>query len=138
MKNLKSVLAIVMALIIGVCLTGCQSANEKASNAEFSKWFSNVELVNTDGETSLKLEAITDNLCNPETVTLIIGDNEYLSTNFTQSTRRRLTNDSTSIISNNYFFTFDNVDLTDYDSITVTGKDSNDEAVTITYYPNAE
>jgi hypothetical protein len=32
MKNLKSLLAIVMVLIIGACLTGCQSAEEKAES----------------------------------------------------------------------------------------------------------
>jgi hypothetical protein len=33
MKNLKSVLAVVMALIIGVCLTGCKSDDYKAAVA---------------------------------------------------------------------------------------------------------
>ncbi|MDR0991665.1 MAG: hypothetical protein LBL87_02050 [Ruminococcus sp.] len=32
MKNLKSVLAIFMVLVVGVCLTGCQSAEEKAES----------------------------------------------------------------------------------------------------------
>jgi hypothetical protein len=32
MKNLKSILAIIMALIIGVCLTGCQTPEEKAES----------------------------------------------------------------------------------------------------------
>jgi hypothetical protein len=72
MKNLKSFLAIVMVLVIGACLTGCQSAEEKAeserlvlesvaesesvsesivlvethkaANTEFATWFSNVNV----------------------------------------------------------------------------------------------
>jgi hypothetical protein len=45
MKHLKSLLAIVMVLVIGVCLTGCVSKAEKeAANAEFFKWFDRVTI----------------------------------------------------------------------------------------------
>jgi hypothetical protein len=43
MKNVKSVLAILMVLVISVCLTGCLSEEQKsASNEEFDSWFSDI------------------------------------------------------------------------------------------------
>ncbi|MDR0992267.1 MAG: hypothetical protein LBL87_05135 [Ruminococcus sp.] len=44
MKNLKSVLAITMVLVIGVCLTGCGAIDKKAANAEFETWFKDITL----------------------------------------------------------------------------------------------
>jgi hypothetical protein len=178
-KKIKSVLAIVMVLVIGVCLTGCKSDDYKAAvslydsgdyaaavsafaalgdykdsadraaeakkvlNAEFSEWFTIGELAKTDGIASLTIRAVNSNLSNPEYATLKKGDNEYLCTtisiNWSGTSKQKPdgTFDNSSMIYE-YQFTFDYPDITDYDSVTVTGKDLNDEAVTITYYPNVE
>jgi uncharacterized lipoprotein YehR (DUF1307 family) len=43
MKNIKSLLAVVMVLVIGVCLTGCVTEKDKEnSNAEFATWFQDI------------------------------------------------------------------------------------------------
>jgi hypothetical protein len=73
MKHVKSVLALVMVLVIGVCMTGCQSAKEKEEaerlasesvsfeksdkNSEFHEWFSSVSV---SGKT-LVLNYLSDN-----------------------------------------------------------------------------
>jgi hypothetical protein len=176
-KNLKSVLAIAMVIVIGVCLTGCKSDDynaavslydsgdyaaavsafaelgdykdsaaraaeaKKVFNTEFSEWFSDVDYSKSDGVRTIELRAINSNLCNPETATLKIGDTEYLSAemgiNFsgTMSFTPDGDVDDSGLIYI-YSFAFSDVDSADYDSVTVTGKDLNDEAVTITYYPN--
>jgi hypothetical protein len=139
MKNLKSLLAIVMVLVIGACLTGCVSkADKEASNKEFAKWFSGVSFESSEtgsgvgGTLDIKGPAY-ENIIELLAFKLIIDDTEYLCTDLPNLYRinGRVTG-TVSVV----FGGFDDVPTTDYDSLIITFKDNNGETVTVTYYPD--
>jgi hypothetical protein len=153
MKNLKSLLAIVMVLVIGACLTGCQSAEEKAeserlvfeetqkaANAEFLKWFDTpvARLVETRGVViGLSLsDYAAEKTKTLETATLTIGETDYLFSDFGFQSIGTMANDE--IVKNNIGLgiDFNTATVREYDLLTLTIIDKSDGAITLTYYPD--
>jgi hypothetical protein len=139
MKNLKSLLAIVMVLVIGACLTGCVSKAEKqAANEEFAKWFGTVSIV--PGETSgvtLNLRATSYYVEHGESFTpvLLIGEVEYEPDRYSFD-RESIYVDDEKIVILDLHIDFDDVETTDYDVLKMTIKYDDGEEIAVTYYPD--
>jgi uncharacterized lipoprotein YehR (DUF1307 family) len=139
MKNLKTVLAIIMALIIGVCLTGCQTNKEEIgkeekenANAQFSKWFSNV--IVTQGEAGSRVTIafeLTDYARKYMTnlsALVMVNDNQINPTEM-KTKEEDVLDSSGNVIGSKVlvYLYFDDAHAMDYDSLVTIFVDNDDD-----------
>ncbi|MDR0952301.1 MAG: hypothetical protein LBM18_05195 [Oscillospiraceae bacterium] len=137
MKNLKSVLALILVLVIGFCLTGCVSKEEKeAANAEFGEYFTDISIMEDVVTMTYKNYKVDSSFTSSsiKKMSAFVGNKEYNFSNITMDIDIDMSTSGATLILIN---TFEGLTTVPDKIVTVIlDPDINNEETTITYYPN--
>ncbi|MDR0947325.1 MAG: hypothetical protein LBM87_06255 [Ruminococcus sp.] len=144
MKNLKSVFAVILVLVIGVCLTGCgQNSEQEVANKEFNSYVEKLEFqencisiifadkawAKLNYDDVLDLPDISSfsvvskgETSNPDVFGLFSGG----------------TADGRLITKGISFYYPESVQSSDIESLSLKVRNKSSETITLTYYPNPE